>query len=333
MDLACICALGQPLGGLVVKPLVTVLMPVHNTPAELLRQAIASVLAQSYNHFEFLILDDGSQDPQTRAQLERAANSDPRVRLLWETHRGLTPTLNLGLRFASGSLIARQDADDWSDPPRLERQVAFLESHPETTAVGTSVWMHQQGGRPLWRLKLPLGPTEIEGSFWKRNPFVHGSVMFRKEDALHTGGYREALRCSQDYDFFWRLAQGGKGANLGEALYHYRFSAGSVSAAKAAEQALAHEAARILAAARLRGEMENVEEALKHAREASQSNFAFRALLKQADHLMLAGEYRKAARAYFRLLRSHPSSSLAWAKLLRLGVFQAVPAARRVCFR
>ena len=153
--------------------------------------------------------------------------------------------------------------------------------------------------------------------------------MFRATGAR----YREEFPCAQDYDFFWRLSEGGRGANLPEALYHYRFTPGSVSAGRAVEQALAHSAARVLATARRRGEAEDVEQALQVARAAPDISSSFRASLKQADHLMLAGEYRKARHAYLQLLRSHPASPLAWGKLLRLGIFQAMPAARKACFR
>jgi glycosyltransferase involved in cell wall biosynthesis len=312
---------------------VSVLMPVYDTPVQLLDQAVRSILAQTFADLELLILDDGSQDQGTCAHLEWANALDPRVRMFRGEHRGLTPTLNRGLELAMGNLIARQDADDWSEPDRIARQVAFLEEHPETAVVGTAAWMHQQNGCRLWRISLPLTPAEIEGSFWGRNPFVHGSVVFRAKDALDSGGYREELRCSQDYDFFWRLSQGGRGANLSGALYHYRFSAGSVSASRAAEQAVSHHAARILAIARLKGEPENVEQALECAYRERTSELAHRVELKQADHSMLAGEYCAASKAYLRLLRSQPCSALAWAKLLRLGVFQAFPMARRACFR
>jgi hypothetical protein len=316
-----------------VNPLITVLMPVYDTPPELLDQAVSSILEQTFADFELLLLDDGSQDLRTQAALNNASKLDARVRVCHEKHRGLTPSLNIGLRLAQGELIARHDADDWSDPLRLESQVAYIRSNPHIGIVGTAAWMHQQGGRRLWRVDLPLTPSDIAASFWTRNPFVHGSVMFRKDDAVRAGGYREELRCSQDYDFFWRLSEGGRGANLAEALYHYRFTPGSVSAARAVEQAQAHSAARALAAARQRGESEDVHEALQIARSAPATGSSFRASLKQADHLMLAGEYKRARHAYLRLLRSHPASPLAWGKLLRLGIFQAVPAARRVCFR
>ena len=333
MDCARLCMLGRSLGGVVVKPSVTVLMPVYNTPAPLLDQAIGSIEAQIFTDFELLIIDDGTTDQTTLDLLERAALRDRRVRVSHQTHRGLTPALNVGLGLAAGSFIARHDADDWSDHERLKRQVSFFRSHPETAVVGSAVWMHQQGGKALWKVEFPLTPADIDQSFWTRNPFVHGAVMFRREEALKAGGYHEALRCSQDYDFFWRLSEGGRGANLPEALYHYRFTAGSVSAAKAAEQALAHRAARQLAAARHRGDREDITEALTTAGTDPQKDSAFRALLKQADHLMLAGEYGASARAYLRLLGSRPSSPMAWAKLLRLGVFQSIPAARKACFR
>jgi glycosyltransferase involved in cell wall biosynthesis len=333
VDPAGLRTLGRSLGGFMVKPSVTVLMPVYNTLPELLDQAIGSVLAQTFTDFELLIVDDGSSSQSTLETLQRALQRDRRVRVSHQRHLGLTPSLNVGLRLAAGDLIARQDSDDWSDRERLDRQVTFLRSHPGIAVVGCAVWMHQHGGKALWKVEFPLTPADIDRSFWTRNPFVHGAAMFRREEALKTGGYREALRCSQDYDFFWRLSEWGKGANLPEALYHYRFTAGSVSAAKAAEQALAHRAARLLAAARQRGEQENVAEAIRTAGAAAQADSAFRALLKQADHLMLAGEFGASARAYLRLLGSRPSSALAWGKLLRLGVFQTLPAARKACFR
>src|ERR1700689_4381508 len=116
--------------------MVTNLMSVYDTPAALLDRAIRSILSQTFSNFEFLILDDGSQLAETRETLSEAASLDPRISLSREPHRGWTPTLKLGLALARGELVARQDADDWSEPTRLERQVAFLEEHPEIVLVG-----------------------------------------------------------------------------------------------------------------------------------------------------------------------------------------------------
>jgi glycosyltransferase involved in cell wall biosynthesis len=307
----------------------TVLMGVFNTPVWMLEQAIGSILQQTYGDLEFLILDDGSTRAQTSCALELAARRDARIRLIQERHRGLTATLNRGLELARGPLIARQDADDWSEPTRFHRQTAYLDSHPEAVLLGSGAWMHQQDGTELWRIGMPQTHVEIAAALEQRNPFVHGAAMFRREAALHVGGYREELPCSQDYDFFWRLAETGGAANLPEPLYHYRYTAGSVSATRAAEQSRSHDAAQALARARRAGRSENVAAELA----AAGGEGEFRARLKQADHLMLAGEYRQAARSYLDLARSRPASPLAWGKLARWMLFRNVPGSRRLCFR
>jgi glycosyltransferase involved in cell wall biosynthesis len=310
--------------------MVTVLMSVYDTPAALLDRAIESVRRQTFSDFEFLILDDGSQLAETRERLAEAALLDARIRLRWETHRGLTATLNLGLAEARGEFIARQDADDWSEPRRLERQIAFVEEHPEIALVGSAAWTHQHDGTPLWLVRMPETHSGILTAFWYGNPFVHGSVLFRTETAREAGGYREQLRCSQDYDFFWRLSEAGGAANLAEPLYHYRYTVAGISAARAAEQARGSRAARQLAAARYRGVPEDIAQALAADWRPED---ALRASLKQADHLTLAGDYRQAARAYGELLRSRPWSPFAWAKFARLGIFRVAPSMREICFR
>ena len=309
---------------------VTILMAVCDPPLPMLELAVDSILEQTFHDFEFLILDDGSRRKEILAYLSRRASEDPRIRTECEPHRGLTRTLNLGLARVASPFIARQDADDWSEPRRLEHQVAFLQSHPETALCGCEAWTHQQNGNRLWRLRLPHTHPELMSAFWNGNPFVHGSVMFRREAALAVGGYREEFSCSQDYDFFWRLSAAAEVANLPEPLYHYRFSGGSVSAEHAAEQARVHRAARSLAAVRRRGETENIEAAMGIAAE---EDHQLQALLKQADHLMLAGQYGRAFAEYTRLILSHPWSPLAWGKLLRCGIFVGLPLLREVCFR
>jgi hypothetical protein len=156
--------------------------------------------------------------------------------------------------------------------------------------------------------------------------------MFRRQAALAIGGYREEFPCSSDYDFLWRLADAGGAVNLDEVLYHYRYTGGSISARRAADQARTHRAAQLLAACRRTGQREDVREALEMADKETACR-SFRAALKQADHLMLAGDFSRAGRAYLRLLRSHPGNGLAWAKILRLAVFATIPPAREVSFR
>jgi len=315
-----------------VSPAVTVLMPVYDPPIPMLDRAVESVLAQTFRDFELLLLDDGSGDEPVRARLDWWALRDSRVRLFHEPHRGVPAASNRGLALARGEWIARQDADDWSEPERLFRQTAFLLEHPEVVLVGTDTESHSADGALLWRLRLPHASAELKQALWKGNPFVHGSTMFRRRTAIEIGGYREALPCSSDYDFLWRLTEAGGAVNLEQVLYHYRYTGGSISAQRAAGQALVHRAAQILAGARRKGETEDVAAALAAA-EAGTGSLAFRSLLKQADHVMLAGDYSGARSAYFDVLRSHPWSGLAWAKMLRLGIFRAIPPAREACFR
>jgi len=310
---------------------VTVLMAVYDPPLDMLRQAVDSILNQTFADFEFLIVDDGSRDQVVRSFLVQRAKGDVRIRIAWEPHRGLTASLNRGLILATGRFVARQDADDWSAPSRLEQQLAWFRVHPETAVLGTDAWTHQQDGSSLWRLHLPGTHAEILAALPLGNPFVHGSVMFPRAQATAAGGYREEFRCSQDYDFFWRLAERGIAGNLSEALYHYRYTSAAVSAARAGEQARAHQAIRRLGESRRRGEIEDVGRALEEASEAGDG--AWRAQLKQADHRMLAGDYGGAWVAYSGLLESHPANPLAWAKLARLGVFRAFPKLRQACFR
>ncbi|MGA3187352.1 MAG: glycosyltransferase [Bryobacteraceae bacterium] len=315
-----------------VNPRVTVLMPVYDPPLDMLHAAVTSVLGQTFGDFEFLILNDGSRDERVRAQLDSWASKDSRIRLLHEPHRGVPGTSNRGLEMARGEYVARQDSDDWSEPRRLARQASFLESHSHVALVGTDAYAHAADGTPLWRLRLPHASDELSRALWQGNPFVHGSTMFRREKALQIGGYREQLPCASDYDFLWRLMEAGNAVNLDEVLYHYRYTSGSISARRAADQACVHRAAQVLAATRRRGEPEDIPAALAAAGGQIASD-AFRAALKQADHFMLAGNFPGARKAYLRLLRSHPWSGLAWAKLFRLAVFQAIPPAREGCFR
>ena len=316
-----------------LTPPITVLMAVYDPPQEMLEQAVDSILNQTFEDFELLIVDDGSQDPLVRGLLAQRAKYDARIRIAAEPHRGLTASLNRGLALARGTWIARQDADDWSEPARLERQMEHCRAHPDTTVLGTGAWTHQQDGRPLWRLRLPVTHADILSRLPRGNPFVHGSVLFPRSVAVAAGGYREEFHCSQDYDFLWRLAERGNAANLAEPLYHYRYTSGSVSSGRAAEQARAHRAIQLLADARQRGEPEDVAGELAAALASAGDEHSIGALLKQADHLMLAGVYRHAWTAYSKSLKSNPQDPLAWAKLARLGVFSAFPWLREACFR
>jgi glycosyltransferase involved in cell wall biosynthesis len=214
-----------------MTPRVTVLMSVYNG-ARYLREAVDSILAQTWRDFEFLIIDDGSTDASAQIL---ASYDDARIRIIRnETNVGLTRSLNIGLAAARGALIARQDADDVSDRERLALQVAAFDADPALAILGTGFYALDDAGRiggapPLWpRLS---GELALRWQTPFDNPFIHTSVVVRRDvvwDEL--GGYDEAFRTNQDFELWSRLLRTHRGANLKANLVGFRRHAASVSA-------------------------------------------------------------------------------------------------------
>lgn len=201
-------------------PLVSVLMPVYNGAADL-RKALDSVLGQTFGDFEVIAINDGSRD--NSAALLNAVD-DPRVRVIHQDNMGLAATLNRGLSMAEGSLVARQDQDDLSHPERLAKQVAYLQAHPECVLLGTAaeIWV---GDEPTDRAHdHPTEHAVLAFDLLFNNPFVHSSVMMRRNAVLAIGGYTtdKARQPPEDYELWSRLARHGRVANLPERLLVYR---------------------------------------------------------------------------------------------------------------
>jgi hypothetical protein len=206
---------------------ISVVLPVYNCPAYV-GIAIESILNQTFEDFEFLIIDDGSND-ETPEVLKRY--NDPRVRHIRHENRGLAGTLNVGIELALGKYIARQDQDDISLPDRLERQFAYMEEHPECGLLGT--WAQiMEGDRLVQRFhRHPADPSAIQYALLLNNPFVHSSVMIRKSVLEKAGGYSTdpARQPPEDYELWSRLARQARVANLPEVYLHYREVPNSMS--------------------------------------------------------------------------------------------------------
>jgi glycosyltransferase involved in cell wall biosynthesis len=202
-------------------------MPVHNGEVHL-RESIASILEQSFHDFEFLILNDASTD-HTRELI--LSYDDRRIRLIDNREQlGQTRTLNRGLQLAAGELIARQDADDIAEPDRLARQVAFLESNPQTALIGTWYRKIDDRGANLGTRQLPCDWLAIRWALLFICPFVHSSVMLRKAVAPEkVGFYNETFLYAQDYELWSRISSQFPVANLPEYLVRYRMSSGSMT--------------------------------------------------------------------------------------------------------
>lgn len=201
-------------------PQVSVLMPVYNGSADL-RKALDSVLSQTFGDFEVIAINDGSKDDS--AALLNAVD-DPRVRVIHQDNMGLAATLNRGLSMARGALIARQDQDDLSHPERFARQVSFLQSNPECVLLGTAaeIWI---GDEPTDRAHdHPTEHALLVFDLLFNNPFVHSSVMMRRDAVLALGGYTtdKDRQPPEDYELWSRLARHGRVANLPERLVVYR---------------------------------------------------------------------------------------------------------------
>lgn len=206
---------------------ISVIMGVYNVPEQDLLRSVGSVLNQTYADLELIVCDDGSTD-DTWKRLKGLAADDPRIRLLRnEKNRGLAGALNRCLASARGKLIARQDADDVSEPDRLEKQERFLETHSGVGFVGSWVTLFDEKGE--WGLRrFPESPEPKDFLFFM--PFVHGALLFRRECLDAAGGYRtdRTTYRSEDYDLLMRMyACGIRGANIPECLYHFREDTGA----------------------------------------------------------------------------------------------------------
>jgi glycosyltransferase involved in cell wall biosynthesis len=209
-------------------PKITVLMTVYNGELHL-REAIESILGQSFDDYEFLIIDDGCTDGS--GEIIRSYN-DSRIRLIDnEGNFGQTRSLNHGLRLAKGEFIARQDADDISEPDRLARQVAFMERHRELALLGTAYTEIDFHGTPIGCKLLPSDCMNIRWSLLFFCPFVHSSVMLRRSSISGVmASYDEAYSYAQDYELWSRIAFRLPVANLTESLVRYRITSSSMTA-------------------------------------------------------------------------------------------------------
>lgn len=202
-------------------PLVSILMGVYNC-AGTLAEAIGSIQSQTYPNWELIVCDDGSRD-NTKAVALGYAAKDTRIRVIAnERNLGLAPTLDLCRKEARGPYLARMDGDDISEPERLSKLVAALESHPGIDIV--SSWMLQFDENGPWGV-IQSKPHPSPDDFWHGSPICHAPCMMRREAFDKVGGYgseRWAMRVEDYYLWFRMYAAGMRAMNLQEPLYRMR---------------------------------------------------------------------------------------------------------------
>jgi glycosyltransferase involved in cell wall biosynthesis len=208
-----------------------------------LEEAVQSVLAQTYSDVEFIIIDDGSTDGSTEL-LHAYADRGHCIRLFVQANRGLTPSLNRGLKQAQGKYIARIDDDDVALPGRFAAQVDYLDAHPQCVAVGGQVAIIDERGRPLvnrseppytdqaghmeglWDDHASIEKGLLEGKW----PILQSAIMMRREAVEIVGGYDERFATNQDHDLFLKLAEVGQLANIPDTVVKYRRHESQVTA-------------------------------------------------------------------------------------------------------
>jgi len=192
-------------------------MPVYNGE-KYLAEAIESILTQTYDNFEFLIVDDGSTDKSLEI-INSYSNKDPRIRVLRNPRNlSIAVSLNRGIDAARGKYIARMDCDDVSLPARLEKQVLFLDKNPEIGVLGCRVRNIDSQGSFISEPKRPLTHScNLWLSLFKP-PVMHPSVMYRKDVAIEAGGYNKSYIPAADYEFWSRMIKITKFSQLDETL-------------------------------------------------------------------------------------------------------------------
>lgn len=213
------------------KPLISVIMSVYNEEAYI-KEALESILNQTEQDFEILIVDDCSTD-RTVSIIE--GMKDDRIFIIKnEVNQGLTKNLNLGLRLARGKYIARMDGDDISLPQRFEKQVRYLEEHPQVMLISCQT-MTFGAKKMVWRLKDDS--ARLKAMMLIRPVFAHPGFMIRSELIRKYGiSYDERYRSGQDYHFAMRTSVWFQIGMVEEVLLKYRAHDKQISSQKGEEQ-------------------------------------------------------------------------------------------------
>lgn len=221
-----------------VDPLVSVVLATRNG-RRCVGNAINSVLSQSYNNFELIVVDDASTDETKRRVL---AFNDSRIRYVKNSERrGLTKSLNIGLDEVNGKYVARIDDDDvWIDVEKLKKQVEFLEASSKIGVCGTQHIVVDENGNETGHLFFAMEDEAIRQRMLSGNQFVHSGVCIRKSALDEVGGYDESLKYAQDFELWLRIGRKYKLANISDFCVAKRLGRGSVTSRHNLKQVMSY---------------------------------------------------------------------------------------------
>lgn len=306
---------------------VSVVMSVYNEPKSWIKKCVESILFQTHTNVEFIIVNDGSSKIETRNELNNLASKDERIRLFNNKNIGLTKSLNFAVSKAESEIIFRQDADDWSNRFRIQKQLEILESNLDIILLGTDSVFCNKKGKPLLIKKLPTDHDSILNTFPNGNPFCHGSVCFKKDKFDSVNGYDDEMKYSQDYDLFWRLSKSGKVTNIDEPLYFLRKTGSSISSINGIEQMKYDRLIRMKNAENFF--LENKKKHLNLDLKTKENKKKL--LIRNGDELLLAGEFLLSFKAYVKAFYYYLDVT-GLVKLIRLLLWILLPVVRHKLF-
>lgn len=205
--------------------MISVIMSVFNGD-KFLKQAIESILNQTFTDFEFIIINDGSTD--NTENIINNFNDDRIVKINNEKNIGLVKSLNIGLEIAKGDLLARMDADDVSYNNRFKEQVEFMDKHEEVGVLGTQVNHVDVLGNLIAVTNLPITHPDIVWRMLFNCPIIHPTVLMRADLIRKIGGYDINYKHIEDTELWSRLIDKTKMNNLKEVLYDRRLHGKSI---------------------------------------------------------------------------------------------------------
>lgn len=205
-------------------------MPVWKTKPDLLSLCMKSILTQTYTDFEFLIIYQKSFE-EVDNQIEQIFNEnsdDHRLKIIETKMPGFTNSLNLGLLHSKGEYVARMDGDDISEITRFEEQLNHLKQ-TKTDLVGSWAYSIAENGNVLGRIETPVSHSDIRKKIMFHNPFLHSSILLRKNIFEKIGKYNPIFEGAEDYDLYFRIIAGNhKVSNIPKYLIKLRETKGSI---------------------------------------------------------------------------------------------------------
>ena len=211
--------------------------------------AIGSLRSQTLGEFELIVVDDGSTDA-TPGIVAGLAAGDDRIHLHVREHAGYSEALNAGWQLADSEYVGILDADDLAEPGRLERQLGFLDRHPEVGVVGGALLLITADGRPFYIAAYPEAPADAREALKNRSPLGHTCVLMRRAVVEEVGGYRSEFPLAEDYDLWLRISERHAVANVPDIVGRYRIHGANGSLTGIRQQAASMTAARAEAAGR-----------------------------------------------------------------------------------